>query len=89
MKMKNKAIICGLMAVASAITGCTDMLEKEPLDSTADNPLFWNNEANIENYANTFYYHFPGYNGMFSTQPFTGCHITAGLYHLTHVTTSD
>lgn len=85
MKMKNKAIICGLMAVASAITGCTDMLEKEPLDSTADNPLFWNNEANMENYANTFYDNFPGYNGKFYTNALTDDQITTGFSNWKYV----
>lgn len=42
-------------------TSCTDMLEKEPLDSFGNNTLFWSNPSSVEGYAAAFYNLFTGY----------------------------
>lgn len=51
------------MALAGTLTftGCTDMLEKEPLDQFVDNPSFWNDPNSVEGYAGAFYNLFTGY----------------------------
>ncbi len=60
--MKKKSLLYSLLLLGSvSFTGCTDMLEKEPLDTFTDNPLFWNNPSSVEGYANTFYNQFTGY----------------------------
>lgn len=42
-------------------TSCTDMLDKEPLDSFGNNSLFWSNPSSVEGYAAAFYNLFTGY----------------------------
>lgn len=60
--MKKKSLLYSLLLLGSvSFTGCTDMLEKEPLDTFTDNPLFWNNPSSVEGYANAFYNQFTGY----------------------------
>jgi len=60
--MKKKSLLYSLLLLGSvSFTGCTDMLEKEPLDTFTDNPLFWNNPSSVEGYANAFYNQFKGY----------------------------
>lgn len=60
--MKKKSLLYSLLLLGSvSFTSCTDMLEKEPLDTFTDNPLFWNNPSSVESYANTFYNQFTGY----------------------------
>lgn len=61
--MKKRILIySGLLLLgAASFASCTDMLDKEPLDKFTDNPDFWNNEASVEGYANTFYNQFVGY----------------------------
>ena len=43
------------------LSSCTDMLDKEPLDSFTNSPTFWNNPSSVEGYAATFYNLFTGY----------------------------
>ncbi len=51
------ALLAGLLT----LPGCTDMLDKEPLDKFADNSTFWNNPGSVEGYAASFYNLFTGY----------------------------
>ncbi len=61
--MKKKIFIysMALLGVFTA-TSCQDgRLDKEPLDSFANNSLFWNNPSSVEGYAAAFYNLFTGY----------------------------
>lgn len=60
--MKKKTLLYSLLLLGSvSFTGCTDMLDKEPLDKFTNNPLFWNNPSSVEGYAASFYNLFTGY----------------------------
>lgn len=83
--MKRKTILCSGVAAVMMLCGCTDMLDKEPLDSNANNPLFWNNLPNIETYANMFYDNFVGYNGKFYTNTLTDDQVTTGFENWKYV----
>ena len=38
-----------------ALTSCNDLLDKEPRDQFINNPSFWSNQYQVENYCNMFY----------------------------------
>lgn len=38
-----------------ALTSCNDLLDKEPRDQFINNPSFWSNQYEVENYCNMFY----------------------------------
>lgn len=60
--MKKKTFLYSMVLLGGlTATGCTDMLEKEPLDSFANNSLFWSNPSSVEGYAAAFYNLFTGY----------------------------
>ena len=50
---------------ATALVGCTDFLDKDPMDRFTNNANFWNNEASVEGYANTFYNQFAGFSDFY------------------------
>ncbi len=60
--MKKRIFLySALLAGSLTLPGCTDMLDKEPLDKFADNSTFWNNPGSVEGYAASFYNLFTGY----------------------------
>lgn len=60
--MKKRIFLySALLAGSLILPGCTDMLDKEPLDKFADNSTFWNNPGSVEGYAASFYNLFTGY----------------------------
>lgn len=58
---RNTLLYNALLLGALSLTGCTDMLDKEPLAKFTDSSTFWNNPSSVEGYANTFYNLFTGY----------------------------
>lgn len=77
--MNYKAIIYPLLAVSASLTACTDMLEKEPLDSNVNSPVFWNTVGNIQNYANSFYTDYPSYNSDFYVHALSDDQVSTGF----------
>ncbi len=77
------------------LSSCTDMLDKEPLDSFTNSPTFWNNPSSVEGYAATFYNLFTGYgnggNGDFYFSSFTDDQAKASFteWIYTNVPTDD
>ena len=70
--MKNKNYLYGMLLLAGSLvsTGCTDMLDKEPLDKSTNSPVFWNNASSVESYAASFYNLFTGYGNYSGTGDF-------------------
>ncbi len=64
--MKNiKLLFAG--AAVCLLTGCNDMLDKNPRDTFTNNSVFWSNTNAVESYTNKFYDNYVGYsqNGSF------------------------
>lgn len=60
--MKNKILLFGgLLTIVATLTGCDDILNKDPLDRFTDTPQYWSNPSNVEGQCNTFYEDFTGY----------------------------
>ncbi len=64
--MKNK-ILFYIAAAVCVLSGCNDMLDKEPRDTFVNNNVFWSNTNAVESYTNKFYDNYVGYsqNGNF------------------------
>ena len=57
--MKNIILFAG--AALCLLTGCNDMLDKNPRDTFTNNRLFWSNTNAVESYTNKFYDNYVGY----------------------------
>ena len=57
----KKAYLFGLAVLALACTSCDDMLDISPRDKFVNEPSFWNNANQVENYTNSMYGNFSGY----------------------------
>lgn len=57
----KKSIILAMAATALVLGGCNKLLDKEPRDKFINNPSFWSNQNQVENYCNSFYANFPSY----------------------------
>ncbi len=64
--MKNKITFLAGAAMC-VLTGCNDMLDKNPRDTFVNNKEFWSNTNAVESYTNKFYDNYVGYseNGSF------------------------
>src|SRR3712207_3820811 len=51
----KKSILYLLAASTLALTGCNDMLDKDPRDTFTNTPAFWSNANEVESYSNGFY----------------------------------
>ena len=58
----KKEYLLGLAALAVAFVSCDDMLDVTPRDQFTNDPAFWNNENQVQNYTNGMYANnFSGY----------------------------
>ena len=57
----KKSYLIGLAAIAMALTSCNEMLDVTPRDKFTNDPSFWNNENQVQNYTNYMYSNFSGY----------------------------
>ena len=57
----KKAYLLGLVGLTLAMAGCNDMLDVTPRDKFTNDPSFWNNATQVENYTNSMYGNFSGY----------------------------
>lgn len=51
----KKSILYLLAASTLALTGCNDLLDKDPRDTFTNTPAFWSNANEVESYSNGFY----------------------------------
>ncbi len=63
----KKTILLLAGTAACLLTGCNDMLDKDPRDTFINNSVFWSNTNAVESYTNKFYDNYVGYsqNGSF------------------------
>ncbi len=63
----KKTILLLVGTAACLLTGCNDMLDKDPRDTFINNSVFWSNTNAVESYTNKFYDNYVGYsqNGSF------------------------
>lgn len=54
-----KLLLAGV--TACLLTGCNDMLDKNPRDTFTNNSVFWSNTNAVESYTNKFYDNYVGY----------------------------
>ncbi len=54
-----KLLLAGV--AACLLTGCNDMLDKNPRDTFTNNSVFWSNTNAVESYTNKFYDNYVGY----------------------------
>lgn len=68
MKINLNILAAGLLlATATTFTSCDDFLTRDPQDTVADTPTFWNNEDNLRTSFLNYYTHFfPGYRSGWS-----------------------
>jgi len=57
----KKAYLLGLVGLTLAMASCNDMLDVTPRDKFTNDPSFWNNATQVENYTNSMYGNFSGY----------------------------
>ena len=57
----NKTYLLVLVGLALAFASCDDMLDVSPRDKFTNDPSFWNNATQVENYTNSMYGNFAGY----------------------------
>ncbi|MBR1882352.1 MAG: RagB/SusD family nutrient uptake outer membrane protein [Muribaculaceae bacterium] len=57
----KKAYLLGLVGLAMVFASCDDMLDVNPRDKFTNDPSFWNNATQVENYTNSMYGNFSGY----------------------------
>ncbi len=57
----KKSVLYLLTVGALVLTGCNDLLDKEPRDKFINTPAFWSNQNQVENYCNSFYGSYSGY----------------------------
>ncbi|MBR1725975.1 MAG: RagB/SusD family nutrient uptake outer membrane protein [Muribaculaceae bacterium] len=57
----KKAYLLGLVGLTLAMASCDDMLDVTPRDKFTNDPSFWNNATQVENYTNSMYGNFSGY----------------------------
>lgn len=57
----KKAYLLGLVGFVLAFASCDDMLDITPRDKFTNDPSFWNNATQVENYTNSMYGNFSGY----------------------------
>ena len=57
----KKAYLLGLVGLTLAMASCNDMLDVTPRDKFTNDPSFWNNATQVENYTNSMYGNFAGY----------------------------
>lgn len=57
----KKAYLLGLVGLTLAMASCDDMLDVTPRDKFTNDPSFWNNATQVENYTNSMYGNFAGY----------------------------
>ncbi len=58
----KKTYLLGLAGLALLFVSCNDMLDITPRDKFTDDPTFWNNENQVQNYTNGMYTNnFSGY----------------------------
>lgn len=58
--MKDIKLLLAGVAVC-LLTGCNDMLDKNPRDTFTNNSVFWSNTNAVESYTNKFYDNYVGY----------------------------
>ena len=56
----KKAYLLGLVGLTLAMASCNDMLDVTPRDKFTNDPSFWNNATQVENYTNSMYGNFSG-----------------------------
>lgn len=61
MKYMKKAYLLVLVGLGLAFASCDDMLDITPRDKFTNDPSFWNNATQVENYTNSMYGNFSGY----------------------------
>ena len=58
----KKSYLLGLAGLALLFASCNDMLDVTPRDTFTNDPAFWNNENQVQNYTNGMYTNnFSGY----------------------------
>lgn len=65
--MNKKILYLGLFFAGIVLTSCDDFLTRDPMDTIADTPEFWNSESNIRTSVyNLYTTYFPGYRSGWS-----------------------
>lgn len=57
----KKILIYSSIVLAAGLVSCNDFLDKNPLDTFANTPEYWNNPDNVEYQTNALYNNYSGY----------------------------
>lgn len=56
-----KKFIIAAIGFLMALTACNDFLDRSPLDTFTNTPIYWSNAGNLQNQCNTFLNNYVGY----------------------------